>query len=1339
MELAQKPLTKMRNLITLNKGKIKATSFTHPDLELYTSVFDTLSDSVTCVLGAADIGIIEVHQYLKDGTVNILASFSIQTCNDKLLSFVHFADISLLVFVFQQGDIISATYDPMSLEHEKTIVEIVGSIDYGIEAAEWSYDEETLALVTSERNVVLLSRQFEPVAETKLNVEDLKISKHVNVGWGMKETQFRGKGARAMEREALESLKASGLVGNKLRDPTMPYMVDRGTTTEMDTKEISISWRGDCEYFVVSTIENVKDEQDEKNTETFERRALRVYTRDGQLDSASEPVDGLENSLSWKPQGSLIASVQRKTHIPGDESLDLVFFERNGLRHGEFDTRLSLNEKIKSLCWNSNSEVLSVVLEDRIQLWTTKNYHWFLKQELYAENIIFAKWHPEKDFTLMYGAGDFVNVVNFAYKMTQGPTLEPFDNGTSVVIDGQTANITPLALANVPPPMYYRDFQTPGNIIDVAVSLSNEVYACLNKDELIIAAVPSLEEMKKGKHPDVVSSLSKSKFATELDTLRQVAFMNDNIVGVLLDSDNLSRIALIDVEDVTQPNIINTVETFDKIVLLKTQFDYNYLVYETRDARVIQLDPEGQTTEIAQFPQLARDFRVKRVEVSSSSTENDWGTEPSKTIAFGISGNGKLFANEVQLTTAVTSLEITNSFLLFTTAQHNLQFVHLNTVEFKPLPIVEENVSDERVRTIERGSILVSVIPSKASVILQAPRGNLETIHPRIMVLSGVRNQILAKHYKDAFIVCRTHRINLDILHDYAPDLFFANLELFINEVESVDYLDLFISCLCEDDVTQTKYKDTLGSTMGEIFDVAPPPPTEMELYMKKKMFDPTKSKVNKICHAILEVLLGNPEYRKKYLQSIITAYACQNPPNLKDALTLISSLENADVKESTVTYLCFLQDVNTVYQQALALYDIKMALAIAQKSQMDPKEYLPFLQHLYDQEPLRRQFLIDDYLKNYEKALDHLAEIDKTSRNVSEEFTNYVQQHELYKYALSVFRYESERQNVIYHVYATALSSKQEYGESGIIHEMLGEYKEAMEAYVLGKKWCEALAIASQYFSDEVTDVAERLVSSLSFDHCYVAAAQVELKFLKNVRESMSLYCKAHYYQEACMVGVSEGKPELIEEVVDSALGEGFGTVAELLADCRGQVNSQLKRLRDLREKKAEDPYAFYGQETEQADDVSIAASETSTKESFFTRYTGKTSGTAKTGASRRTAKNKRREERKRARGKKGTIYEEEYLVKSIGRLISRLEQSQSDALRLIEGLLRRNKREQAYQIQKNFIELIGLLKENVVEIYTISAKDRERVDEEGQIYYLPEIPVPEIKEFSKKNIIDF
>lgn len=1328
----------MRNLVLLNKGRFKPSGKSDPELELelelYTSVFDTISDSITCVLGASDVGIVEVVQYMKDGTANVLASFHLETYKDKLLSFAHFADVCQLVFTFQQGDIITATYDPETYDPTKTTVQIMGSIDLGIEAADWSYDEETLALVTAERNVVLLSRQFEPIAEYKLEKEDLNISKHVNVGWGKKETQFRGKGARDMEREALESLKASGLVGNELRDPTMPYAVDSGSVTEMDSGETSISWRGDCEYFVVSTVEDV-----DVDGITLKRRALRVFSRNGQIDSASEPVDGLESQISWKPQGSLIASIQRKIHIPGEESLDLVFFERNGLRHGEFDTRLPLDEKINTLCWNCNSEVLAIVLYDKIQLWTTKNYHWYLKLEVHAENITFAKWHPEKDFTLMFGNDDFVNVVDFAYKMTVGPTLEPFDNGTVLVIDGNIVNITPLGVANVPPPIYYREFITPSNVIDAAVSLSNELYAALNKDELVVAGVPSLEDMKKGSHPSLIFRLPKTDFATEYDELRQVSFINDNIIGILLDSDGMSRIAMIDLQDIQQPIVLNVIETFEKIVLLRTQYDYNYLVYQARDGRVVQMDAEGQMLEVAKFPQLVRDFRVKRVESSPESFDDNWNTESSKLIAFGISAGGKLFANETQLATAVTSLEITDSFLLFTTAQHNLQFVHLNTTDFEPLPMVEEGVSDERVRSIERGSILVTAMPSKSSVVLQAARGNLETICPRIMVLSVVRKDILAKRYRDAFTICRTHRIHLDILHDYAPDLFFENLNFFIEDIKKGEYLDLFISCLCEEDVTKTKYKDTIRSTMAEKFEVAPPPLTEMEQYMKKKMFDPSKSKVNKICNAILDVLLNNAEYKKTYIQSIITAYACQNPPRLRDALLLISSLGSEDEKEAMLTYLCFLQDVNVLYKVALSLYDIKLTLAIAQKSQMDPKEYLPFLQELYDQDSLVRMYMIDDHLKNYEGALNHLVEMEQSNLDLSDKIVHYIERHELYKFALNIFRYDPIKQNTVYHAFAKYLYSKQEYADSAIIFEMLGEFKEAMNTYTVAKKWCEALAIAESKFSNEIPEIAEQLVSSLSFEHRYTEAAKIELNYLKNVKEATALYCKSYFYEEAALIATSKKLPELIEEVIEPALGEGFGVIAELLADCKSQVNSQLKRLRELRQKKKDDPYAFYGQETMQADDVSIAPSETSTKESFFTRYTGKTGGTAKTGASRKTAKNKRREERKRARGKKGTIYEEEYLVKSVGRLIERMDQTRPDALKLIEALLRFNKREQAYQIQRSFVDLVTLLKENVVEIYSISEKDRERIDENGQIYYLPEIPLPTIADFPKTQVIDF
>lgn len=1332
----------MRNIVVLNKGTLKPGGTSKIEdggsVILLDSVFDTISDSITCVLGQMEIGFITVEQYTKTGSMNILASFNIETFNDKLLSFAHFDDMNQLVFVFQQGDIYSVTYDSESGNPSAAVVEVVGSIDRGLNAAQWSYDEEILTLVTADDNVVVLSRFFESIADTHMETADLKKSKHVTVGWGKKETQFRGKGAREAERQALASLKASGLVGDQLRDPTMPYIVDAGNITELDNRNVTISWKSDCEFFCVSKIDSVQDPDDETNI--IERRVLRIYSRDGKLDSASEPVTGMEYQLSWKPHAPLIASVQRNSRLEGTPSLDIIFFERNGLRHGEFNTRLPFDEPIKQLSWSSNSEILTVVLDHKIQIWTMNNYHWYLKQEIQSNDIAFVKWHPEKDFTLMFGGGNNINIVDFAYKMAQGPTREPFDKGNSMVIDGNTVKITPLSISNIPPPMSYRDISCSDNIQDVCCSISNEIIAALTTNSLVIASLPYLSDIRRKSEDKQIIEWDKTNFATEHDTLRQVAFIDDETVAILLDSQNMSRIALIDAHDILQPRLIKVVDVFEKVVLLRADFDYQHLVFQTRTAKIMQMDPNGEFQQVAVFPQLVRDFRVKKIVCSTHDSNSHWASGIESVVAFGLTNNGKLYAQDVLLSSAVTSIEITDTLLLFTTAQHNLQFVHLNSTEFKTLPLVEANVVDERIRSVERGSIIVSVMTSKSAVVLQADRGNLETIYPRLMVLHEVRKNILAKDYKNAFILCRAHRINLDILYDYAPALFLENLELFINQVEKVEFLNLFISCLSEDNVVETKYRETLNFDIANPYDTVPPPLTEMQEYMKKKMFDPSNSKVNKICEAFLNILLNNDVLKTKYLSSILTAYSSQKPQNLKGALRLISTLNDDRQKDTSVTYLCFLQDVNLLYKEALAIYDVKLALRVAQESQMDPREYLPFLQTLFDQHVMYRKFSIDDYLGNYELALESLVEYEDNDNDVVvDKILEYVEKHVLYQHALKLYRYKRIQQDAIYVKYASYLLWKQEYHEAGVIYEMLKDYRKAKDAYVMGKSWVEAMAITAKYFKEDIETIAEGLITSLTFDHMYIDAADIELQFMKNIDNAMELYCKAYRYDKACLVATSSGKDELIEKIVDFRLGEGFGVIAELVADCKLQMNSQLKRLRELRTRKEEDPYAFYGQQNEQADDVSIAPSETSTKDSFFTKYTGKTGITAKTGASRRTAKNKRREERKRARGKKGTIYEEEYLVQSTGRLIERLHNTMADAVRLIDGLCRRNMREQAHQIQKNYSEVLDNLRTNVEEIYNISERDRERVDENGEMYLIPEIPVPIIKTFPNRKFIEY
>jgi len=254
------------------------------------------------------------------------------------------------------------------------LVEIVGSVDAGISAAAWSPDEELLAITTQANTLLLMTREIENLSSITLAPEDVNVSTHVSVGWGKKETQFKGKRARA------------------LQDPTVPDSIDEGALSQFDDRSVAVSWRGDGAYFAVTSVEQEQ------------RRIIRVYSREGQLDSVSEPVDGLEGALSWRPSGNLIASIRRS-----NERVEVVFFERNGLRHGQFDLRLTPEEFQAlttpiTLRWNSDSNVLAVCFSNKVQLWTMSNYHYYLKQELKfpedAAKTVMCNWHSERPLSL---------------------------------------------------------------------------------------------------------------------------------------------------------------------------------------------------------------------------------------------------------------------------------------------------------------------------------------------------------------------------------------------------------------------------------------------------------------------------------------------------------------------------------------------------------------------------------------------------------------------------------------------------------------------------------------------------------------------------------------------------------------------------------------------------------------------------------------------------------------------------------------------------------------------------------------------------------------------------
>lgn len=105
-------------------------------------------------------------------------------------------------------------------------------------------------------------------------------------------------------------------------------------------------------------------------------RRLRVYNRSGDLQSTSEDVPGLEHTLDWRPSGNLITGTQRFGFEGGGAGRegrhDVVFFERNGLRHGEFSLRVDeigtkgapqafrWGYRIHQVSWNSDSTILAI-------------------------------------------------------------------------------------------------------------------------------------------------------------------------------------------------------------------------------------------------------------------------------------------------------------------------------------------------------------------------------------------------------------------------------------------------------------------------------------------------------------------------------------------------------------------------------------------------------------------------------------------------------------------------------------------------------------------------------------------------------------------------------------------------------------------------------------------------------------------------------------------------------------------------------------------------------------------------------------------------------------------
>jgi elongator complex protein 1 len=106
-----------------------------------------------------------------------------------------------------------------------------------------------------------------------------------------------------------------------------------------------------------------------------------------------------------------------------------------------------------------------------------------------------------------------------------------------------------------------------------------------------------------------------------------------------------------------------------------------------------------------------------------------------------------------------------------------------------------------------------------------------------------------------------------------------------------------------------------------------------------------------------------------------------------------------------------------------------------------------------------------------------------------------------------------------------------------------------------------------------EISVLATTLAEGLVETRDFFSAATIYLDYLYDIQTAVRVFCKGYYFSDAIRLVSLRQQPELLEGVVDVGLIEGLASMTELLADCKGQLGAQVPRLRELRQKKAEDP----------------------------------------------------------------------------------------------------------------------------------------------------------------------
>ena len=491
-----------------------------------------------------------------------------------------------------------------------------------------------------------------------------------------------------------------------------------------------------------------------------------VMDRSCDPEFVGEPFENAGAALAFQPDGSLIAASQRMANRH-----EIIFFEPNALRHYEFALPPErASDSVQGLAWNADGSLLAVCLAgslgDAVQLWHRANYHWYLKYEYIAQPLQDAAgqpwthpcclWHESDPLSAILSvSSDDARLFTFSWEcMVSAPYLfstntetssavgdpEPPDWSTLASIDGAKLHLTPLRKMIMPPPMCAASFEAPASIISAAWGPGGRLALLCSDRTLLLCSCPFATG--EWQQPPVVEAqfeLSGRLFQLSWPASGMLMALSFDPVAALIP---LPLPAGVDGAGGQQrvklgPGRAVQVKAGAGGLRLTREVAGGACVLLLGDGSVMTLstsrNAEGAEhgVQVQVATKLPGPCAVVAALAGGSAQGTHQSVQPGAGLGWvGLSKRGKLWWGSEIMEDGVTSLALhEGKLLLITTAACRLRAYDIVDAGRGPVLLWDDG------RMLERGAVLVVAPPADQRVVLSMPRGNLEILHPQLLVV----------------------------------------------------------------------------------------------------------------------------------------------------------------------------------------------------------------------------------------------------------------------------------------------------------------------------------------------------------------------------------------------------------------------------------------------------------------------------------------------------------------------------------------------------------------------------------------------------------------------------